>query len=88
MDCFLNHINEWDLLLKGKDFDFIFNLLWYYSWIKLKRNNFIVIYYVVSFDMTEKCDGLWLPVAKSFPTVYYMNDFAPIIFSRYYTCRW
>ena len=33
----------------------------------------------------DPCDVFWLPDAKSFPTVYYMNDFAAIISSRYYT---
>ena len=35
----------------------------------------------------KKCDGFWLLSAKNFPTVYYMNDFAAIIFSRYYTLK-
>ena len=31
------------------------------------------------------CDDFWLPSSESFPTIYNMNDFAAIIFSRYYT---
>ena len=33
----------------------------------------------------KNCDGFGLPGAKSFPTVYDMNDFTAIISSRYYT---
>ena len=33
----------------------------------------------------KKCDDFWLPGAESFPMVYNMNDFAAIIFRRYYT---
>ena len=35
----------------------------------------------------KKCDDFWLPGAESFPMVYIMNDFAAIIFRRYYTLR-
>ena len=33
----------------------------------------------------KKCDDFWLSGVKSFQTIYNMNDFAAIIFSRYYT---
>ena len=33
----------------------------------------------------KKCDDFWLPGVKSFQTIYNMNDFAVISFSRYYT---
>ena len=35
----------------------------------------------------KKRDDFWLPGAESFPMVYIMNDFAAIIFRRYYTLK-
>ena len=46
---------------------------------------FILIQSVASYDTTKKCDDFWLLSAESFPMVYIMNDFAAIIFRRYYT---
>ena len=51
----------------------------------VKRVNFVVIHSVAPVDTMQKCDGFWLPGAKHFQTVYYINGFAAIIFSRYYT---
>ena len=36
----------------------------------------------------KKCDDFWLSSTESFPTMYNMNDFATIIFSRFYTLTW
>ena len=68
-----------------KEFWFYLYLPWSCSSNKVKDVNFIVINSVASFDTMQNCDGFWLPGARSFPTVYYMNDFAAIISSRYYT---
>ena len=70
---------------KEKEFWFYLHLLWSYSSNKVKRVNFVVIHSVAPVDTMQKCDGFWLPGAKRFQTVYYINGFAAIIFSRYYT---
>ena len=50
--------------------------------------NFIVIQSVASFnDHLIKYDDFWLPGAESFARVYNINDFAAIIFRRYYTLK-
>ena len=40
---------------------------------------------VAHLTQRKKCDDFWLTGVNSFQTIYNMNDFAAIIFSRYYT---
>ena len=55
------------------------------SFNKVKNTFYIMTHSVASFDATKKCDDFWLPGVESFPMIYNMNDFAVIIFRRYYT---
>ena len=59
-----------------------------YNSNKVKNAYYIMTHSIASFGATrKKCDDFWLPGVKSFPTIYNMNDFAVIIFSRYYTLK-
>ena len=68
-----------------KEFLFYLYLLWSYS--STRWSVTILLWSIALRHLTwlKKCDGFWLPGAKSFLTVYYMNDFAAIISGRYHT---
>ena len=64
-----------------KEFWFYLNLLWSYSSNKMKHVNFMVVHCVKWRDAMDH--NKLFPGAKSFPTVFYMSDFAATIFSCY-----
>ena len=63
----------------------LFALRLHYSSKKVKCVNFIVIHGVALCDATQKRDSFWFPGTKSFPTVYYINDFVVKISGHYHT---
>ena len=85
VDCVSNHINEWHQVTKRKNFEFIF--IFSEVTAQIRWSVSIILWSVALRHLTrrKKCDGYWLPGAKSFRTVYYMNDFAAIISRGYYT---
>ena len=84
IDCTQNQIPKSCPAHKRKNLDFIFIWLGSYNSNKVKDAYYIMNYSAASFDATKKkCDDCWHPGVESFPTIYNMNDFAVIIFSRY-----
>ena len=85
VDCVSNHKNEYHQVPRRKNFAFIF----FCSKVtaQTKRRVLILLWPIALRHLTrrKKCDDCWLPGAESFPMVYNMNDFAAIIFRRYYT---
>ena len=85
VDWVSNRINMWYHVPRRKNFDFIFicsEATAQTSWRGSSLFQSIASRYMTQ---RKKCDDFWLPGAKSFPIVYIMNDFASIIFRRYYT---
>ena len=81
LNCVSNHIGEWHLVPKRKNFDFIFIC----SEITAQTRWSVSIVALHHLPQRKQCDSFWLLGAKSFPTVYYMLDFAAIISSCHYT---
>ena len=88
VDCVSNHINKWHQVPKRKNFDFI--CICFEVTTQSRWSVTILMWSITSRHLTwrKNCDGFWLSGGKSFPTVFYMNDFEAIISSRRYTLAW
>ena len=86
--CVSNHINELQQVPKRKNFGFI--LIYSKVTAQTRWIVSILLWSIASRHITQqkKCNDFWLFGAKSFPTVYVMNDFAATVFSRYYTLKY
>ena len=85
IDCTQNQIPKSCPTHKRKNLDFIFIGSDVTTQTRLKMS--ITLWPIALRHLTQrkKCDDFWLPGVKSFQTIYNMDDFAVIIFSRYYT---
>ena len=75
VDWVSNRINMWYQVPRRKNFDFIFICSEATAQTSWRGSSLF------------QCDDFWLPGAESFSMVYIMNDFAAIIFRRYYTLK-
>ena len=85
IDCTQNQISKSCPTHKRKNLDFIFIGSVVLTQTELKMPITLLPIVLCHLTQRKKCNDFWIPGSESFPTIYNMNDFAEIIFRRYYT---